>query len=99
MLPRSHFAWGCVTLCQYFVGFYFMYTVVSNLSSVIVTHYLLNVSARCQINLLALNSLRLPSFELSWCWFLVKFFILNWMWVKEACERLCKKTCKPNRVL
>ena len=21
------------------------------------------------------------------------------MWVKEACERLCKKTCKPNRVL
>ena len=49
----------------YFVGFYFMYTVVSNLSSVIVIHYLLNVSARCQINLLALNSLRLPSFELS----------------------------------
>ena len=61
-----------VTLCQYFVGFYFMYTVVSNLSSVIVIHYLLNVSACCQINLLALNSLRLPSFELSWCWFLVK---------------------------
>ena len=21
------------------------------------------------------------------------------MWVKEACERLCKKTCKTNRVL
>ena len=21
------------------------------------------------------------------------------MWVKEACERLCKKTCKPNREL
>ena len=49
----------------YFVGFYFMYIVVSNLSSMIVIHYLLNVSARCQINLLALNSLRLPSFELS----------------------------------
>ena len=43
-----------------------MYTVVSNLSSVIVIRYLLNVSARCHINLLALmNSLRLPSFELS----------------------------------
>ena len=42
-----------------------MYTVVSNLSSVIVIRYLLNVSARCQMNLLALNSLRLPSFELS----------------------------------
>ena len=42
-----------------------MYTVVSNLSSVIVIRYLLNVSARCHMNLLALNSLRLPSFELS----------------------------------
>ena len=40
-----------------------MYTVVSNLSSVIAIRYLLNVSARCQMNLLALNSLRLPSFE------------------------------------
>ena len=42
-----------------------MYTVVSNLSSVIVNRCLLNVSARCQMNLLALNSLWLPSFELS----------------------------------
>ena len=55
----------CYVVSIYFVGFYFMYTVVSNLSSVIVNHYLLNVSARCKINLLALNSLRLPSFELS----------------------------------
>ena len=42
-----------------------MYTVVSNLSSVIVIRHLLNVSARCHMNLLALNSLRLPSLELS----------------------------------
>ena len=41
-----------------------MYTVVSNLSSVIVIRYLLNVSACCEMNLLALNSLQLPSFEL-----------------------------------
>ena len=67
-----HFNRVCCYVVSIFVGFYFMYTVVSNLSSVIVIHYLLNVSARCQINLLALNSLRLPSFELSWCWFLVK---------------------------
>ena len=40
-----------------------MYTVVSNLSSVIAIRYLLNVSACCQMNLLALNSLRLPLFE------------------------------------
>ena len=38
---------------------------MSNLSSVIVIRYFLNALAHCQMNLLALNSLRLPSFELS----------------------------------
>ena len=53
----------CVNV--FFVGFEFVYTVVSNLRSVIVICYLLNVIGLLSHDLLALSSLRLPSFELA----------------------------------
>ena len=57
---------GGARLCQcVFVGFEFVYTVVSNLCSVIVIRYLLNVIGLLSHDLLALSSLRLPSFELA----------------------------------
>ena len=52
-----------VTLCQYIL--LVLIRVYSSVEPKFCDRYLLNVSARCQMNLLALNSLRLPSFELS----------------------------------
>ena len=52
----------CVNV--FFVGFEFVYTVVSNLRSVIVIRYLLNVIGLLSHDLLALSRIRLPSFEL-----------------------------------
>ena len=49
----------------FFVGFEFVYTVVSNLRSVIVICNLLNVIDLLSHDLLTLSSLRLPSFELA----------------------------------
>ena len=47
----------------YFVGF--NSCIHSSVEPTFCDRYLLNVLARCQMNLLALNSLWLPSFELS----------------------------------
>ena len=44
---------------------WFLIRVYSSVEPKFCDRYLLNVSARCHMNLLALNSLRLPSFELS----------------------------------
>ena len=52
-----------VTLCQYIL--LVLIRIYNSVEPKFCDRYLLNVSARCHMNLLALNSLRLPSFELS----------------------------------
>ena len=52
-----------VRLCQYIL--LVLIRVYSSVEPKFCDRYSLNVLAHCQMNLLALNSLRLPSFELS----------------------------------